>query len=153
MVAYKNNLSSTERIDPSMDFKLGPVRKNPSTPLEERLKLVTSPSLEVIRLKRGKMQFRSPPQSCENGFTGVDVCKISRLYGALIFVSFQQISFKLGNFTNLMAVFPAELMDFPLLVQVRSWKKKKWKGLAGLENILFLSCGKNFLREFVFGHW
>ena len=59
MVAYKNNLSSTERIDPSMDFKLGlghgPVRKNPSTPLEERLKLVTSPSLEVIRLKRGKM--------------------------------------------------------------------------------------------------
>ena len=47
----------------------------------------------------------------------------------LCHVSFQQITFKLGgNLTDLKALFPAELTDFPELVHVKSWKNP-WKGL------------------------
>ena len=40
-------------------------------------------------------------------------------------LTFQQITFKLGSFTNLKAFFPAKLMDIPELIHVKSWKKKK----------------------------
>ena len=43
----------------------------------------------------------------------------------LCYVSFQQIVFKLGgNLTDLKALFPAKLTDFPELVHVKSWKNR-----------------------------
>ena len=79
--------------------------------MEERLKLVTSLSLDVIRLKPGESVL---PQSFAKlgKYRYVNVCKISRFCGAIIFVSFQQITVKLGNFTNLKVLFPAESMEF-----------------------------------------
>ena len=43
-------------------------------------------------------------------------------------VSFQQITLKLGNFTNLKALFPAESTDFSSPVHTKKLKKT-WKGL------------------------
>ena len=37
-----------------------------------------------------------------------------------IFVSFQQITFKISTFSNLKALIPAKLTDFPQLVHVKS---------------------------------
>ena len=50
---------------------------------------------------------------------------------------FEQITFKLGNFTNLKALFPGKLMDFPELVHVKSWKKM-CKGLLHMWCVTFL---------------
>lgn len=45
-------------------------------------------------------------------------------------VSFQQITLKLGNFTNLKALFPAESIDFSSPAHKKKKKlKKTWKGL------------------------
>ena len=46
-----------------------------------------------------------------------------------IFVNFQQIPFKLGNFTNLKALFPAECRIFPNLSMPKVEIKKTWKGV------------------------
>ena len=51
-----------------------------------------------------------------------------------IFISFQRITFNLGNFINLKALFLVVSTDFPELVHVKSWKKL-WKGLCN--NTLF----------------
>ena len=55
-----------------------------------------------------------------------------------ISVSFQQITFYLGNFINLEALFLVVSMDSLQLVHVKSWKKKTWKGLymVSLHSIL-----------------
>ena len=45
-----------------------------------------------------------------------------------IFTSFQQITFKFGNFINFKALFSVVSTDFPELVHVKSWKNS-WKGL------------------------
>ena len=45
-----------------------------------------------------------------------------------IFISFQQIFFKLGNFTNFKRLFSVMSTDFPELVHVNGWQKR-WKGL------------------------
>ena len=42
---------------------------------------------------------------------------------------FQQITFKLGNFTNFKALFPEESMDFPKLSMSKVEKKNLRKGL------------------------
>ena len=75
------------------------------------------------------------PQSCENLQTFVswgqvcapyhtNVFKISRILKSCIFVSFQQIAFKLGNFINFKALFYVVSTDFPeLSIHVKSWKK------------------------------
>ena len=50
-----------------------------------------------------------------------------------ILVSFLQITFKLGNFTNLEVLFPTEAIDFSLTCACQKLKKKKkktWKGLS-----------------------
>ena len=44
-----------------------------------------------------------------------------------IFVSFQQITFYVGNFINLEALFLVVSMDSLQLVHVKSWKKKNLK--------------------------
>ena len=44
-----------------------------------------------------------------------------------IFVSYQQITFYLGNFINLEALFLVVSMDSLQLVHVKSWKKKNLK--------------------------
>ena len=44
-------------------------------------------------------------------------------------VSFQQITLKLGNFTNLKALFPAESTDFSSPAHKKKKLKKTWKGL------------------------
>ena len=44
-----------------------------------------------------------------------------------VFVNFQQITFKIGTFSNLKALFLAKLTDFPQLVHDKSGKKT-WKG-------------------------
>ena len=67
--------------------------------------------------------------------THTSICKISRLR-SYISVSFQQITFYLGNFE---ALFLVVSMDSLQLVHVKSWKKKKtWKGLnmVSLHSIL-----------------
>ena len=63
-------------------------------------------------------------------------CKISRTLRRYIFVSFQLITFKPGNYANLKALFPVVSMDFAQIVHVKSWKKKKktWKGLFVIIN-------------------
>ena len=63
-------------------------------------------------------------------------CKISRTLRRYIFVSFQQITFKPGNYANLKALFPVVSMGFAQIVHVKSWKKKKktWKGLFVIIN-------------------
>ena len=43
-----------------------------------------------------------------------------RDFKSFIFVSFQQITFKLAKFINLKALFPAESIDSSLLVHVKS---------------------------------
>ena len=43
-------------------------------------------------------------------------------------VSFQQITLKLGNFTNLKALFPAESIDFSSPAHTKKLKKT-WKGV------------------------
>ena len=55
-----------------------------------------------------------------------------------ISVSFQQITFYLGNFINLEALFLVVSMDSLQLVHAKSWKKKTWKGLymVSLRSIL-----------------
>ena len=45
-----------------------------------------------------------------------------------IFTSFQQITFKFGNFIHFRALFSVVSTDFPELVHVKSWKNS-WKGL------------------------
>ena len=45
-----------------------------------------------------------------------------------IFISFQQITFKLGNFTNFKRLFSVMSTDFPELVHVKGWQKW-WQGL------------------------
>ena len=69
--------------------------------------------------------------------THTSICKISRLR-SYISVSFQQITFYLGNFINLEALFLVVSMDSLQLVHVKSWKKKTWKGLymVSLRSIL-----------------
>ena len=64
-----------------------------------------------------------------------NVCKISRLLGAIYYVTFQPITFKIGNFTNLKTLFPAESTDFPWLADEKSWKKR-WK----VYSPVLLSC-------------
>ena len=66
--------------------------------------------------------------------THTSICKISRLR-SYISVSFQQITFYLGNFE---ALFLVVSMDSLQLVHVKSWKKKTWKGLymVSLHSIL-----------------
>ena len=82
-----------------------------------------------MRLKRAKVKLRKIAKSYRRlygggggGVGGASLCRhivghkrqwnfaTLRRY---IFVSFQQITFKLGNFINLKALFPAEEMDFP----------------------------------------
>ena len=55
-----------------------------------------------------------------------NVCKISRILGSCIYVSFQQITLKLGNFINFKALFYVVSTDFPeLSIHVKSWKKNR----------------------------
>ena len=42
-----------------------------------------------------------------------------------IFTSFQQITFKFGNFINFKALFSVMSTDFPELVHVKSWKNRE----------------------------
>ena len=50
-----------------------------------------------------------------------NVCKISRILGSCIYVSFQQITLKLGNFINFKALFYVVSTDFPeLSIHVKS---------------------------------
>ena len=53
-----------------------------------------------------------------------------------LLVSFQQITFKLGNFTWFL-VFPAVLTDFCHLFPVKS-RKKSWKGLLSIRTTTYL---------------
>ena len=64
-------------------------------------------------------KFLPPPYKCLWNFVTL------RSY---FFIIFQQITFKLGNFTNFKVLFLVELTDFSELVHVKSWKKL-WKGL------------------------
>ena len=41
----------------------------------------------------------------------------------MTFRLFQQITFALGNISNLKSLSPAELTDFPQIFHVESWKK------------------------------
>ena len=59
--------------------------------------------------KIAKFQSDTSPQSCEKRCR-----KISRLWSrTYIFVSFQQLTFRLGNFSNLKALFSMMFADFP----------------------------------------
>ena len=49
-----------------------------------------------------------------------------------IYISFQQITFKLGNFTNCKALFSVVSTGFSELVHVKSLKKNCEKGYFGL---------------------
>lgn len=49
-----------------------------------------------------------------------------------------------------MAVFPAELMDFPLLVQVRSWKKKTVERSGGSRKYFVLIVWQEFFAGVCF---
>ena len=62
-------------------------------------------------------------------------CEFRSLYGeahatfrSSIFESFQPITFKVSNFTNLKAFFLAEFKDFSPFVHAIKWKKKKFLG-------------------------
>ena len=46
-----------------------------------------------------------------------------------ILITFQQITFKLGNYTNFKALFSVESTHFSELVHVKSWKNP-WTGLS-----------------------
>ena len=53
-----------------------------------------------------------------------NVCKISRVLGSCIYVSFQQITLTLGNFINFKAPFYVVSTDFPeLSIHVKRLKK------------------------------
>ena len=69
---------------------------------------------------------------------------ISRPWGAIIFVSFQQNTFNLDNFTNFKALFPVVFDKFSLTYPRQKLKKvvERSIGNPGLAN-----CGKN--RSFV----
>ena len=54
-----------------------------------------------------------------------------------IFVSFQQITFKLGNFINLKVFFLVVSMDSLQLVHVKSWKKAMKRSIYGLTSSNF----------------
>ena len=63
-----------------------------------------------------------------------------------IFIKFQQIALKLGNFTHLKALFWVLSTDFPELVHVKSWKKNMkrsigWKRTYAVSMGVF-SCGR-----------
>ena len=53
-----------------------------------------------------------------------------------VFVNFQKITFKIGTFSNLKALFLAKLTDFPQLVHHKSGKKKRGK----VDCILHCTC-------------
>ena len=123
--------------------------------------LVKLPNLKVIRLKRSKIELRNFAKIYRRLYGGVvvgqvcaphhtNVCKISRPWRSYIFVNFQQITLKLGNFTNINALFPVVLTVCPWLVHVKSWKKKPWEGLFVLANVRFKkfpdSCGRDLGR-------
>ena len=90
------------------------------------LKLGKLSSLEVMRRKRVMIQLRKVVKiyrRLHGGGRGgvpalhyINVCK-RRSY---IFISFQQITFKLGNFANLKALFTAQLTNFPKRVHVKN---------------------------------
>ena len=61
-------------------------------------------------------------------------CKISRTLRRCIFVTFQHITFKLGKYANLKALFLVVSMDFAQIVHVKSWKKKRGKGCSWIIN-------------------
>ena len=61
-----------------------------------------------------------------------------------IYVSFQQITFKLSNFSNFKTLFPIASTDFPQLAHVKSWKKP-WKGLLISEAFLMLFYHKRLV--------
>ena len=55
-----------------------------------------------------------------------NVCKISRILGSCIYVSFQQITLTLGNFINFKAPFYVVSTDFPeLSIHVKRLKKNR----------------------------
>ena len=58
---------------------------------------------------RGKFMLPPPSSPLPPIQTSVKCCDLR----SWIFVSFQQITYKLGNCTNLKALFPVELTDFP----------------------------------------
>ena len=73
--------------------------------------------VKIYRRLYGGGQVCAPhPYKCLQNFTTL------RSY---IFVSFQQITFYVGNFINLEALFLVVSMDSLQLVHVKSWKKKK----------------------------
>ena len=47
-----------------------------------------------------------------------------------VFVNFQQITFKIGTFSNLKALFLAKLTDFPQLVHHKSGKQNVERSTA-----------------------
>ena len=102
-------------------YKFGKIRRHH---WKERLEI----SLKVMRLKRAKVKLRKATKSyrsvCGGGVGGREGASLCRHIAGhkrpwnfatlrrYIFVSFQQKAFKLGNFTKLKALFPAEAMDF-----------------------------------------
>ena len=84
--------------------------------------LVNLPSLKVTGLKRAKIQLCKAAKICRRLYRvggkfvtpdHTNVCKISRLRGTISYVTFKKIIFKIGNFTNLKTLFPAESTEFP----------------------------------------
>ena len=102
-------------------------------------------SLKLIDLKRATTQLRKAAKIYRRLYRvgskfvtpdRTNFCKISRLWGAISYVTFQQITFKIGNFTNLKTLFPAESTDFPWLAHEKSWKKNRGK----VDSSVLLGC-------------
>lgn len=73
---------------------------------------------------------------------------ISRFRGAIIIVArFYQITFKLGQFPNFMALFLAVSMDIRYLVFIKNLKKKKKTRKEGFSSTISSSSDFKFLLQ------
>ena len=111
-------------------FDMSSQEKSADTAKKIALILVNLPSFKVTRLKLAKIHHRKSrnfedyfmvgEQTCSPPYKGLENFATLRGYMS---VSFQQITFKLGNFFKLKALFPEKLTDFLLLVQKKTWNQ------------------------------
>ena len=115
--------------------KLGKIRRH-----YWKLKLVKLPTLAVIRLKREKTKLRKVAKIYRHLYVGeqvsvlhyTNVCKISRLWGAVSSLVFNKSLSNLANLLILRHSFQWCQRIFPNLSMSKVEKKKPRKGRKGL---------------------
>ena len=101
------------------------------------VKLLNMSSLSSDVCMVGAQKCPPPPLPCSTPPHKTNVCKKFTTLQNYVFVIFQQITLKFGNFTSLKALFAAAVNRFMSPGPCRKLLKETWKGVSILDGKFF----------------